>query len=99
MTVKTSVAAVTIGLLAISPAFAQTTVVPSPGSKQVIPEKQGTPMQDGRSESLSKKLSNSGGVIKPRGDVDPGIKVPVPDAQLHTMPVIPPAATGGDSAK
>lgn len=98
MTVKTGLAALGIVTFAMSPAFAQTTATPSPGSKQVIPEKQGMPLQDGRSDSLSKKLSNSGGVIKPSGDVDPGMSAGAPNAQVHT-PVIPPSATGGGNAK
>ena len=96
--------AATIGLLAVSQALslsadAQVTPVPAPGSKQAIPEKQGAPMSSGRSDSLSGKLSNSGGVITPNGDIDPGMKVPAPDPQPHSTPVIPPSATGGNSAK
>ena len=99
MTVKTGFAALAIATLSLSPALAQTLAAPTVGSKDVVPEKQGTSMQNGRSDSLSKKLSNSGGVIVPRGDVDPGMKAATPDQQLHTMPVIPPAATGGGNAK
>ena len=99
MPVKTGLAALAIGVLSLSPAFSQTTAAPAAGSKQVIPEKQGTSMQDGRSDSLSKKLSNSNGVIAPRGDVDPRMKSVTPDQQSHTMPVIPPGAAGGGTAK
>ncbi len=103
MNFKSGLAAASIGLFAVAPAMAQTKVVqvtpaPAPDSKQVIPEKQGNSIQTGRSESLSRKLSNSGGVITPNDNVDPGMKVPAPGGQ-HTMPVIPPAATGGDTAK
>lgn len=99
MHVKIGFAAVTIGALAICPALAQVTPTPTPGTNRVIPEKQGAPIQNGRSDSLSKKLSNSGGVITPGGNVDPGIKVPIPAGQSRAMPVIPPSATGGETAK
>ncbi len=78
--------------------LAQTVSPPAAGSKQVIPEKQAAPIQSGRSDSLSKKLSETNGVIKPTTDVDPGMKVPTPETS-HQMPVIPPAATGGGTAK
>lgn len=99
MDVKTSLAALAGLTLAVAPALAQTTPTPAPGSRQVIPEKKGEPLQDGRSESLSKKLSRTDGVIKPGGNVDPGMRTPPPDGAGHTMPVIPPSATGGDTAK
>lgn len=50
-------------------------------------------------ESLSTKLNNSDGVIKPKTNVDPGIHVPAPDPHPNSTPVIPPAATGGGTAK
>jgi hypothetical protein len=45
--------------------------------------------------SLSKKLSQSNGVIHPNADVDPGIdkKAPVPDP--NSTPVIKPPGTPG----
>ena len=89
-----------IALLAAAPVAAQTTAPPPPGSPQTIPEKQSTtPLQGGRSDSLSSKLSKSGGVITPNTNVDPGIHVPAPDPHPNTTPVIPPSATGGDTAK
>ena len=67
---------------------------------QTIPEKQSAkPLQGGRSESLSTKLSKSGGVITPQGDTDPKMHVPAPDPHPNSTPVIPPAATGGNTAK
>lgn len=99
MKVKTALPAIAAGVLAISPALAQTTPVPPPGSRQVVPEKQGAPLQSGRSESLSKKLEKSDGVIRPQENVDPGMRAPAPNAQTHSTPVIPPSATGGDTAK
>lgn len=53
----------------------------------------------GNKPSLSKKLSESNGVIKPKGNVDPGIRAAVPDPHPNSTPVIPPSATGGNSAK
>ncbi len=75
----------------------------APGSDQVIPEKdqalpnseQGAPLTSGRSGSLSDKLNSSGGVIKPKPGVDPGIvkTAPVPDP--NSTPVIHPPGTPG----
>ena len=56
-------------------------------------------VQGGQDESLSTKLSNSGGVIVPKIDVDPGIHAQAPDPRPNSTPVIPPAATGGGTAK
>jgi hypothetical protein len=95
----TRITAIIIASLALSYANAQTTAPPPAGTKQVIPEKQGAPLQSGRSESLSSKLSETGGVIKPKEGVDPNMKAPAPDPTPHTTPVIPPSATGGDTAK
>ena len=84
-----------LAMAAAPPALAQT---PPAGSSQAIPEKQGTtPMQGG--DSLSSKLNKSGGVIAPSADVDPAIRVPAPDPHPNSTPVIPPAATGGNTAK
>ena len=58
-----------------------------------------TTIQGGTSESLSSKLTKSGGVIAPKSDVDPGIRAQAPDPRPGSTPVIPPFATGGDSAK
>ncbi len=58
-----------------------------------------TTIQGGSGESLSSKLTKSGGVIAPKSDVDPGIGTSAPDPQPSAMPVIPPSATGGDTAK
>lgn len=88
-------------MLVITPAAAQTTSPAPAGSPGTIPEKQSdTPVQGGRSESLSSKLNKTDGVIAPEGDVDPGMHVPAPDPNPHSTPVIPPSATpGGKSAK
>ncbi len=63
----------------------------APGTSQVIPEKQGEPLNSGRSESLSDKLDSSGGVIKPKPGVDPGIVKPAPVPEPNSTPVIPPS--------
>ena len=56
-------------------------------------------LQDSGGDNLSTKLSNSGGVITPRSDVDPGIGKAAPDPRPNSTPIIPPSATGGGSAK
>jgi hypothetical protein len=81
-------------------------------TNQTIPEKDATTspgklkaeqapstLQNGRSDSLSTKLNQSNGVIRPRGDIDPGMKMPAPADGATTTPVVPPSATGGENAK
>lgn len=53
----------------------------------------------GSGESLSTKLNKSDGVIKPQADVDPGIHVGAPEPHPNSTPVVPPAVTGGGTAK
>ncbi len=82
--------------LAASPAFAQ--IAPgAPDSNQTIPEKQAAPSPPTKSESdiqtgrsLSQKLDDSGGVIKPQNDIDPDIKKPAPVPNPNSTPVITP---------
>ena len=83
-------------VIATAPAFAQTDIPPSSGNGKLIPGGSGSTTKQ---ESLSNKLTKSDGVITPKSDVDPGIKVPAPDPHPNSMPVIPPSATGGNSAK
>ena len=71
----------------------------APGLAQTAAPNAGNSMQTGTSESLSSKLNKSDGVITPNTSVDPGIKVPAPVPQPNSTPVIPPSATGGNSAK
>jgi len=87
--------------IAAGPAFAQR-APGAPGTDQVIPEKKAPPltqtgpeseMQTGR--SLSQKLDESGGVIKPAPGVDPGMNKPAPDPNPNSMPVIHPPGTPG----
>ena len=76
------------GLLAATTATAQTAQGQAP-----------TSLQDSGGDSLSTKLSHTGGVITPKGDVDPGIGKSSPDPRPNSTPIIPPSATGGGSAK
>lgn len=100
MPVKSGVTAFALGMFAFAPAMAQTNPPGSPGSDKVIPEKQSpTTLEGGRSESLSSKLNKSDGVITPKADVDPGMRVPTPAPHPNSTLVIPPSATGGDTAK
>lgn len=49
-----------------------------------------------KSDDLSERLNQSGGVIKPPQNVDPGLQKPPPDT-AGKMPVIPPPGSpGGD---
>ncbi|PNG24981.1 hypothetical protein [Methylocella silvestris] len=86
------VAAVLAALTTLTAPFAMAQSAPgAPGTSQVIPEKQGEPLNAGRSESLSGKLDESGGVIKPKPGVDPGIVKPAPVPEPNSTPVIPPS--------
>ena len=85
MSARIGVTAFAIGMFACTPTFAQSDAQ--------------TSMQSGRSENLSSKLSKSGGVITPKGNVDPGMKAPAPAPHPNSTPVIPPSATGGNNAK
>ncbi|MEF2074561.1 hypothetical protein [Consotaella aegiceratis] len=42
--------------------------------------------------SLSDRLADCGGVLRPPGGTDPGIRAPAPDPDPGTTPVIPPSA-------
>ena len=75
---------------------------PKPASPNAIREKTtpGTAPRtnlDQESGTLSDKLSESKGVIKPSGTVDPAIQKPTP--QAGSMPVIKPGDVGGSTAK
>jgi hypothetical protein len=96
MAVKIGIAILSLGCIAsTSAAFAQTSATSSGLASQQPP----STIQNGRSESLSSKLNQSGGVIKPTEDVDPGMKKAAPVAHPNSTPVIPPSATGGENAK
>ena len=85
-----SAAALAAGL-ALAPAATLAQTAPgAPGTSQTIPEKVDEPLRSGRSESLSDRLDDSKGVIKPAPGVDPGIVQPAPVPDPGTTPVIPP---------
>ncbi len=74
----------------------------APGSNQAIPEKEAPPLTQTQPDSdmttgrsLSQKLDESGGVIKPAPGVDPGITKPAPDPNPNSTPVIKPPGTPG----
>src|SRR5579875_3734083 len=82
------------GLLAAAPAFAQTTA-PKP-APTTIPEKIAPGAQPtAPADNLSKKLDQSGGVIHPPRDPDPGIQKGAPTTADPN--VIRPPAAGGDA--
>ena len=82
---KLSASMVMVATLAATPSLAQT--------------KDNQNSVQGTGGNLSSKLSESGGVIKPKGDVDPDMHVPAPAPHPNSTPVIPPSATGGNTAK
>lgn len=72
----------------------------APGTDQVIPEKsQSHPLEQPKpgatapGQTLSDKLDQTNGVLKPPANVDPEIHKPTPNT--GTMPVIPPPGTAG----
>lgn len=79
-------------------AFAQTDATP-PGTidestPSAPPNTAATPDQD---RSLSEKLKETEGVLKPPPAVDPEMRKPLPEAADFKMPVIiPPGEPGGD---
>ena len=87
MSARIGVTAFALGMFTCAPAIAQT-----------APDAQNS-VSSGRSENLSSKLSKSGGVITPKTNIDPDIKVPAPAPHPNSTPVIPPSATGGNTAK
>ncbi|WP_395665932.1 hypothetical protein [Methylocella sp.] len=89
--------AASLALFAFAPGAAQAQTAPgAPGTpnalpqKQAIPEKVDEPLRSGRSESLSDRLDETNGVVKPPPGVDPGIVQPAPVPHPNSTPVIPP---------
>ena len=78
--------------LLAAPAFAQ-------GSGHETTRTVPSTVDQSNGKSLSRQLSETGGVITPKHDVDPGMAAPAPDPHPNSTPVIPPSATGGNSAK
>jgi len=83
-------ASVLVSAAVFSPASAQTTG-PDPADPKRAPAEKVQP-----SESLSERLSESEGVIRPPEGVDPDIKVPAPVPNPGTTIVIPPPGTPGN---
>jgi hypothetical protein len=75
-----------------------------PGPRETIPEKVGPPLQDpsstgstGSRGTLSDKLEQSEGVIRPPSNIAPDMTVPAPVPNPGTTPVIPPPGSPGGS--
>ena len=87
------------GMLAASAASAATaspddaTPPTQPNDEHGVRPSEGTSAPRG---DLSDQLSRSGGVIKPRTDIDPGMRQTPPDPGPQSMPVIPPPGAAGD---
>jgi hypothetical protein len=64
---------------------------PQPQAPQAVPQ---DPAQQEEGKSLSKNLSDSGGVVRPPPTLDKGVVTP-PDTGPKSMPVIPPPGTPG----
>ena len=85
-------------LMAVSPAtsFAQT---PPSAPENAKPEAAPTPEGKSPSQSLSKKLDDNEGVLKPPEGVDPKMNKGAPAKSGDKMPVIiPPGEPGGDQS-
>jgi hypothetical protein len=79
-------------------ALAAIMIVGAPARAQT-PAPATPPQTEGQAPSgdLSDRLDRSHGVIRPQGNVDPGISATPPDPNPGTMPVIPPPGSpGGD---
>ncbi|MBO0734634.1 MAG: hypothetical protein J2P49_10035 [Methylocapsa sp.] len=81
-------------------AFAQTPPPPDKPQSQ-IPEKVAPPLQNGKNEKNGEKnganqnkLQREDGVLKPPGDIDPGMTEKPPETGGR-MPVIPPPGSPG----
>ena len=86
-----------------APAVAQTAVQPRdpnmPAPQNTIPEKMEEPSETGSTGTLSDKLRESEGVIRPPSNIAPDMSVPAPDPNPGTTPVIPPPGSpGGDQS-
>jgi hypothetical protein len=81
-------------MLVATAAAAQTTA-PDNATRNNPPQVQTEGQSPG--ENLSDRLDRTGGVIRPKSDVDPAIHATPPDPSAGTMPVIPPPGSpGGD---
>jgi hypothetical protein len=73
-----------------------------PGPRETIPEKVDPPLRDppstgstGSTGTLSDKLEQSEGVIRPPSGIAPDMTVPAPVPNPGTTPVIPPPGSPG----
>jgi hypothetical protein len=88
------------GMLAASAACAATarpddaTPPAPPNDEHGVRPSEGTSAPRG---DLSDELSRSGGVIKPRTDIDRDMRQGAPDPGPQSMPVIPPPGTPGNN--
>jgi hypothetical protein len=94
-----------LALLVMADAMAaqeQPPVAPPPaGSLEAPPERIEPEVPIGEpapGESLSDRLEESRGVIKPPRNIDPGLVEEPPDPQRFPTPVIPPGATTPETA-
>ncbi|HEX4894092.1 MAG TPA: hypothetical protein VFV47_12445 [Hyphomicrobiaceae bacterium] len=83
-------ASMLVSAAVLSPAWGQTSGPDPADPKRAPAEKMQPP------ESLSEKLSESEGVIRPPEGVDPDIKVPAPVPNPGTTKVIPPPGSPGN---
>jgi hypothetical protein len=87
-------AAVLAAALAAGPAAAQTTAQATAPGAPSAPDESAHPCAPGSQapgqKTLSDKLDDCGGVIRPSTGMDPGIAKPAPDAGTSDMPVIRP---------
>jgi hypothetical protein len=80
--------------LAGAPAWAQEPATPPRGQSG-----SGTFTDSGNGQNLSDKLETSEGVLRPRGDPDPGIGAKPPEPNPESTRVIkPPGTPGGDTS-
>lgn len=94
---RTVAASAALLCLASGAAWAQA-AAPAAGSDATIPEKVAPPTDlNTKPGTLSDKLGQSNGVIKPSGDVDPAMPRGAP--QTGNTPVLKPGAVPGQSDK
>jgi hypothetical protein len=68
---------------------------PPAGGGKTAPTQPDEDLSASSAGSLSHQLNQSGGVIHPPANIDPGLRKPAPDLGPHSMPVIPPPGTPG----
>jgi hypothetical protein len=96
MKIATAIAAAALGALAMSPALAQTSA-PAPGSPAAgttngLPQDPRATGSTRPGETLTERLDRTDGVLRPDPGIAPDMRVPAPDPNPGTTPVIPPPA-------